>query len=95
MSQEQETQDWTCLHGAVTDKESGAVIEDKVHFYRKTAGWYDAVRYDSHERKKGRQVCAPHVHLTRAPPFTEPGGGEAELRAVLAALVPQLKDSTG
>lgn len=25
--------------------------------------WYDEIRYDSHERKKGRSVLAPHLHI--------------------------------
>ena len=47
--------DWKCLNVAVSDKESGTVIEYKIHFYRQTNGWYDEVRYDSHEIKKGRK----------------------------------------
>ncbi len=95
MFQEQGAQGWKCLNVAVTDKESGAVIEYKVHFYRKTDGWYDEVRYDSHEIKKGRKVLAPHLHLKLATLFKEPGIGEAELREVIAAILPKLKEITG
>ncbi len=45
--------DWKCLNVYVSDKESGVVIEYKIHFYRKTDGWYDEVRYDSHEINRG------------------------------------------
>ena len=95
MSQEQDVQGWQCLNIAVTDKESGAVIEYKVHLYRKTDNWYDEVRYDSHEIKKGRKVLAPHLHLKLATPFKEPKVGEAELREIIAAILPELKEITG
>ena len=94
MSQEQDVQGWKCLNIAVTDKESGAVIEYKVHLYRKTDGWYDEVRYDSHESKKGRKVLAPHLHLKLATPLKEPKVGEAELREIIAAILPKLKEIT-
>ncbi len=45
--------DWKCLNVYVSDKESGVGIEYKIHFYRKTDGWYDEVRYDSHEINRG------------------------------------------
>lgn len=95
MSQEQGAQGWKCLNVAVTDKESGAVIEYKIHFYRKIDGWYDEVRYDSHEIKKGRKILAPHLHLKLATLFKEPGAGEAELREVIAAILPKLREITG
>jgi hypothetical protein len=34
-----------------------------VHFYRPSGGWYDEIRYDSHDRKRGRAVMAPHFHM--------------------------------
>jgi len=79
----------------VTDKESGAVIEYKVHLYRKTNGWYDEIRYDSHEIKKGRKVLAPHLHLKLATPLKTPQTGEAELRKIITAILPKLKEITG
>ncbi|PYV16575.1 MAG: hypothetical protein DMG07_07560 [Acidobacteria bacterium] len=32
-------------------------------FYRQRGDWYDEIRYDSHERKRGRDVPAPHFHM--------------------------------
>jgi len=61
--EEPNTGDWKCLNVYVSDKESGVVIEYKIHFYRKIDEWYDEVRYDSHEIKKGRKIIAPHLHL--------------------------------
>ena len=61
-------EDWKCLNVTVSDKESGNVIEYKIHFYRKVDGWYDEVRYDSHEIKRDRKTLAPHLHLKLATP---------------------------
>ncbi len=77
MSQAQDNQDWRCLNVAVTDKESGVVLEYKVH-----------------EIKKGRKVLAPHLHLKLATPFKEPQTGEAELREIIASILPKLKEIT-
>ncbi len=95
MSQEQNPSDWRCLNIFITDKEAGTVIEYKVHLRRKTNGWYDEVRYDSHEIKKGRKVLAPHLHLKLATPFKTPQEGETELREIITAILPKLKEITG
>ena len=84
--------DWKCLNVTVSDKESGAVIEYKIHFYRKTNGWYDEVRYDSHEIKKGRKTLAPHLHLKLATPFKDSASGEAELRRIIDTVLPRIKE---
>jgi len=55
----------------------------------------DEIRYDSHEIKRGRKVLAPHLHLKLATPFKEAGAGEAELREIIAAILPKLKEITG
>jgi hypothetical protein len=95
VSQEQHIQGWKRLNVTVTDKESGTVIEYKVHFYRKADGWYDEVRYDSHEIKKGRKVLAPHLHIKLATPFKEPQAGEAEIREIVTTILQKLKEITG
>ena len=95
MSQEQGIQGWRCLNVFVTNKESGTVIEYKVHLHRKTNGWYDEVRYDSHEIKRGRKVLAPHLHVKLATPFKESQAAEAELREIIATILPKLKEVTG
>ena len=45
--------------------ERGKVARYKIHFYRQfpDGDWYDEIRYDSHEMKKGRDVRAPHLHM--------------------------------
>lgn len=86
--------DWKCLNVTVSNKESKAVIEYKVHFYRKTNGWYDEVRYDSHEIKRGRKILAPHLHVKLATPIKDPKRGEEELRRIIDEVLPELKEIT-
>ena len=95
MSQNQGIEDWKRLNVFVTDKESGTTIEYKVHFHRKTNGWYDEVRYDSHEIKRGRKVLAPHLHVKLATLFKESQAAEAELQEIIATILPKLKEITG
>ena len=83
---------WKCLNVTVSNKESGDVIEYKIHFYRKTNGWYDEVRYDSHEIKKGRKILAPHLHMKLATPFKDPKEGEEELKRIIDTVLPGLKE---
>ena len=85
---------WKCLNVTVSDKESRAVIEYKIHFYRKTNGRYDEVRYDSHEIRKGRKLLAPHLHIKLATPFKDPKAGEAELKRMIDELLPKIKEIT-
>jgi hypothetical protein len=85
-------ENWKCLNVTVSDKESRAVIEYKIHFYRKTNGWYDEVRYDSHEIRKGRKSLAPHLHMKLATPFKDPKEGEAELNRMIDEILPRIKE---
>ena len=36
-----------------------------INFYRRdpAAEWYDEVRYDSHEMRKGKDTLSPHFHM--------------------------------
>ena len=85
---------WKCLNVAVKDKASGAVIEYKMHFSRKTNGWYDEVRYDSHEIKRGRKTAAPHLHVKLATPFKDSIYSEEELKRIIRTVLPQIKEIT-
>ncbi|MBI3061726.1 MAG: hypothetical protein HYY83_07105 [Deltaproteobacteria bacterium] len=85
---------WKCLNVTVSDKDSGDVIEYKIHFYRKADGWYEEVRYDSHEIKKGRKSLAPHLHVKLATPFKDPRKGEEELRQIIDRVLPAIKEIT-
>jgi hypothetical protein len=88
------TNDWKCLNVAVRDKKSGAIIEYKIHFYRKTNGWDDEVRYDSHEIKRGRKTAAPHLHLKLATPLKNSSEGEKELKKIIETVVPHIREIT-
>lgn len=94
MPQGPNNEEWKCLNVTVSDKESGAIIEYKIHFYRKTDGWYDEVRYDSHEIKKSRKILAPHLHMKLATPFKNPKEGEEELKRIIDNVLPELKEIT-
>ena len=85
---------WKCLNVTVSDKESGDVIEYKIHFYRKADGWYDEVCYDSHEIRRGRKTLAPHLHMKLGTPFKDPQDGEEELKRVIDRILPELKEIT-
>lgn len=85
--------DWKCLNVAVRDKASGAVLEYKIHFYRKTNGGYDEVRYDSHEIRRGRKTASPHMHLKIATPFKDAAAGE-ELKRIIDLILPQIREIT-
>ncbi|OGQ80289.1 MAG: hypothetical protein A3F90_10615 [Deltaproteobacteria bacterium RIFCSPLOWO2_12_FULL_60_19] len=87
-------EEWKCLNVTVSDKESRAVIEYKIHFYRKTNGWYDEVRYDSHEIRKGRKSLAPHLHMKLITRFKNPKEGEAELSRIIDEILPKIKEIT-
>ena len=42
----------------------GKPAEYSIAFFKKhEGGWYDEIRYDSHEKKKGRKILAPHFHV--------------------------------
>jgi hypothetical protein len=86
------TNDWKCLNVAVRDKQSGTIIEYKIHFYRKTNGWYDEVRYDSHEIERGRKTASPHLHLKLATPFKDSNQSEQELRRIIEMILPQIQE---
>jgi hypothetical protein len=87
-------QGWKCLSVSVTDKDSGTVIEYKIHFYRKINGWYDEVRYDSHEIKRGRKTLAPHLHIKLGTPFKDSTEGEVELKQIIDGILPKIKEIT-
>ena len=94
MAKGDDHEDWKGLNVTVSNKESGAVIEYKVHFYRRTDGWYDEVRYDSHEIKKGKKILTPHLHIKIATPFKNPEAGEEELKRLIDNVLPDIKEIT-
>ena len=50
----------------------GKLVKYTIAFYKKHEdGWYDELRYDSHEKKNGREVVAPHFHIKLRCDFKE------------------------
>ena len=94
MAETADNKTWKCLNISVTDKESRAVVEYKIHFYRKLNGGYDEVRYDSHEIRRGKKTLAPHLHMKLGTPFKNVQEGEAELRRIIDGILPELKEIT-
>ncbi|HXK04497.1 MAG TPA: hypothetical protein VMS37_18995 [Verrucomicrobiae bacterium] len=46
------------------DYGDGHLQRYSIVFLRKRSdGWYDEVRYDSHDRTRGRYRAAPHLHI--------------------------------
>jgi hypothetical protein len=86
--------EWKCLNVAVRNKQSGSVIEYKIHFYRKTNGSYDEVRYDSHEIKRGRKIASPHLHVKLATTFKDSNEAEEELKRIIEIVLPQIREIT-
>jgi hypothetical protein len=86
------TNGWKCVNVAVWDKQSGALVEYKIHLYRKINGWYDEVRYDSHGIKRGRKIASPHLHLKLATPFKDSSQGEEELKRIIETILPQIRE---
>jgi hypothetical protein len=94
VAQGADNQEWKCLNVSVTDKGSGAVIEYKIHFYRKVNSWYDEVRYDSHEIRRGRKTLAPHLHVKFGTRFKDSPEGERELKQIIDEILPKIKEIT-
>ena len=59
-----EYKDWKYIRRADFDAE-GKVARYTINFYRRerTADWYDEIRYDSHEIRKGKDTLTPHFHM--------------------------------
>ena len=64
-------------------------------FLRKFDGdWYDEVRYDSHDRTRGRCQMAPHFHLKARSAF-KADSAEAELWDMIRKELPRIEAITG
>ena len=59
-----EYQDWKYIRRVDFDSE-GKVARYTINFYRRdrSTDWYDEIRYDSHEIRKGKDTQAPHFHM--------------------------------
>jgi hypothetical protein len=49
---------------ARVESANGRAVRYSISFYRsRDGGWYDEIRYDSHDRTKGQRRLAPHFHM--------------------------------
>lgn len=61
MLQPAEHRGWKYL--SRVDFVDGVATRYTIAFYRPNGEWYDEIRYDSHEWKKGHSVVSPHFYL--------------------------------
>ena len=59
----QDFTDWKVISRVTS--EDGKVTAYTIQFYRPRGdgNWYDEIRYDSHETRKGRVEVSPHFHM--------------------------------
>ena len=67
------------------DRASGGnVTRYTINFYGQRGNWYDQIRYDSHEQKRGQSVLAPHFHLKVRSAFKpETGKAVEEIKGII------------
>jgi len=58
--------------------EHSKAVRYSLAFWRQRNGWYDQIRYDSHDRKRGKNVQAPHFHMKLRTGFKEDAGKAVE-----------------
>jgi hypothetical protein len=79
-----------------TDYRDGRLVAYTIAFYRPDGEWYDQVTYDSHERKKGRLVAAPHFHLKVKSAFKKDADrAVAEIRTIIENELPLIAEISG
>lgn len=71
-------------------------VECYLSFYKRMEDldWYDEVRYDSHERKRGQRVELPHFHVKLHASPKDPDQAESGLMEIIDDLVPKLLEVT-
>jgi len=69
--------------------EEGRLRRYSIIFLRKHEdGWYDEVRYDSHDRTRGRMRLAPHLHVKVKSSFKgDTARAEAEIQGIIQTAV--------
>ena len=69
--------------------EEGRLQRFSIIFLRKHEdGWYDEIRYDSHDRTRGRMRFAPHLHVKVKSSFKEDSArAEAEIQGIIETVV--------
>ncbi len=65
-------------------------------FHRRVPGrdWYDEVRYDTHERRRGRRLKLPHYHVKIRGDYINQQQAEARLMKIMDEIAPQIIEVT-
>ena len=74
--------------------EDGKVLEYSISFYRQAGnGWYDELRYESHDRRRGRKIVAPHFHMKLSSAFkSDPDIAVEEIRQIIDNYVKGIRE---
>ncbi len=89
-----EYKDWKYIRRIDFDAE-GKVARYTINFYRsgRTADWYDEIRYDSHEIRRGKDTLAPHFHMKLRSGFK--GDANAAVEEIQSIIDNQVKPIEG
>ena len=77
---------------AVVNKEDDRVVSYGIAFWRKTNAWYDEIRYDSHDIRRGVAAMRPHLHVKLQSSFKEPLRAIDEIKDIIDTHLPQLRE---
>jgi hypothetical protein len=79
---------------ARVESEDGRILWYSIAFYRaREGGWYDEVRYDSHDRIKGERAMAPHFHMKiRSALKQDEHMAIREIRDIIASQLPNITE---
>ena len=77
--------------------EKGKLAEYSINFSRERGGeWYDEIRYDSHEKQRGRKALAPHFHLKILSGLkTDKDSAVEEIRSLIDNYLEKIEEVTG
>jgi spermidine synthase len=72
------------------------VLRYSIAFYRpREGGWYDEIRYDSHDRAKGQRRLAPHFHMKIKSALKRDGfRAIQEIKDIIALQLPGIAEVT-
>jgi len=77
-------------------KRHEGTAECYISFYKQMEDrdWYDEVRYDSHERKRGKRLELPHFHVKLHGSLKDSEQVELDLKKIIDGIVPQILEVT-
>ena len=89
-----EYKDWKYIR-RIDFAADGKVARYTINFYRRDgdADWYDQIRYDSHDIRKGKDTLAPHFHMKIRSAFK--GDDNVAVEEIQAIIDNQVKQIEG